>query len=86
MLHSSHSVRQFGKNISLQVQFCNTFQDMSEMFVHQQYVLKCSIALQNVLFVQSASFSTFQLSEGGKELAREGLHLVVSQSDKMDVV
>lgn len=86
MLHSSHSVRQFGKNISLQVQFCNTFQDMSEMFVHQQYVLKCSIALQNVLFVQSASFSTFELSEGGKELAGEGLHLVVSQSDKMDVV
>lgn len=55
MLHSSHSVRQFGKNISLQVQFCNTFQDMSEMFVHQQYVLKCSIALQNVLFVHSHS-------------------------------
>lgn len=26
MLHAGHSVRQFGENISLQVQFCNTFQ------------------------------------------------------------
>lgn len=31
-------------------------------------------------------FSTSQLRENGKEFAGEGLHLVVSQSDVMDVV
>lgn len=25
MLHAGHSVRQFGENISLKIQFCNTF-------------------------------------------------------------
>lgn len=31
-------------------------------------------------------FLTLQLGEDGKEFAREDLHLVVSQSDEMDVV
>lgn len=30
MLHFPHSVRQFGENITLQVKFCEVFQDMSK--------------------------------------------------------
>lgn len=84
MLHAAHTVRQFGKNVSLQIQFCKDVEGFF-FFPSTPCDFKHSIFSQNVL-LKKKIFPTSEFREDGKEFAREDLHLVVSQSDVMDVV
>lgn len=97
MFHFSHGVGQLGEDISLQVQFCNVFQDTNKSRVglilltsvrrtardiNKKYLkLNSQVEKLRGKFISTTS----ELSESCKELARDGLHHVVGQCDNTDV-